>query len=154
MEVLVPFFNAIPQYLRETKYANFSDGEYTPWNLGHQTDKHTFEWLKERPESLNHFMGWMVSQRVGLPMFLDVFDFEKEFASGADENTPVFIDVGGSVGHQCIAVRRRFPNLVGRNILQEREEVIEQVQKSPLPGFEGIEALAYNFFTPQPIKGT
>ncbi|KAI1323729.1 S-adenosyl-L-methionine-dependent methyltransferase [Xylariaceae sp. FL0255] len=153
MGVLVPFFNAIPQYLRDSQYANFSNGAYTPWHLGHNTNMHTFDWMKERPQLLNHFLGWMACQRVGLPMFLDVYDFQKEFASGATKETPVFVDIGGNVGHQCIAVRQRLPNLVGRIILQDREEVIEQVQKNPLPGFEGIEAVAYDFFKPQPIKG-
>ncbi|CAJ2500564.1 Uu.00g034170.m01.CDS01 [Anthostomella pinea] len=41
----------------------------------------------------------------------------------------------------------------GRIILQEQPHVIGQVKTAPLPGFEGIEAQPYDFFTPQPIKG-
>ncbi|KAI1133130.1 S-adenosyl-L-methionine-dependent methyltransferase [Nemania abortiva] len=151
---LVPAFNAIPEFLRNTKYANVTDGANCPWYLGQQTDKPPFEWVKERPEMMGNFMSWMVSQRDGLPIFLDAINFEKEFTSqGVNENTPVFVDVGGSLGHQCIALRQRHPRLVGRVILQDREEVIQQAKTRPIPGFQGIETQAYDFFTPQPIKG-
>ncbi|KAI0910896.1 S-adenosyl-L-methionine-dependent methyltransferase [Ustulina deusta] len=149
---LVPAFNALPEFLRKTKYANVTDGANCPWYLGHQTDQQAFEWVKERPNMMGHFMSWMVSQRDGLPMFLDVLDFEKEFAvQGA--NDPVFVDIGGALGHQCIALRQKHPGLVGRVILQDREEVIQQVRTRPIPGFEGIETQPYDFFTPQPVKG-
>ncbi len=148
----MPAFNALPEFLRKTKYANVTDGANCPWYLGHQTDQQAFEWVKERPNMMGHFMSWMVSQRDGLPMFLDVLDFEKEFAvQGA--NNPVFVDIGGALGHQCIALRQKHPGLVGRVILQDREEVIQQVRTRPIPGFEGIETQPYDFFTPQPVKG-
>ncbi|KAI0389948.1 S-adenosyl-L-methionine-dependent methyltransferase [Xylariaceae sp. FL0594] len=152
---LVPAFNALPKFLREkTGYANFTDGANCPWYMGHNTDKQAFEWVKEAPNQMNLFMGWMVSQRDGLPMFLDVVDFEKEFAAqGVDESTPVFVDIGGAMGHQCIALRKRYPNLTGRVILQDLDQVIQQVKARPLPGFEGIETQSYSFFTPEPVKG-
>ncbi|KAI0550475.1 S-adenosyl-L-methionine-dependent methyltransferase [Xylaria curta] len=151
---LVPAFNALPEFLRNTKYANITDGANCPWYLGHQTNKQAFEWVKERPDMMGHFMSWMVGQRDGLPMFLDVIDFEKELAGQEiNENTPVFVDIGGAMGHQCIAFRQKHPGLVGRIILQDREEVIQQAITSPIPGFEGIETQPYDFFTPQPIKG-
>ncbi|KAK5633374.1 hypothetical protein RRF57_009088 [Xylaria bambusicola] len=149
---LVPAFNALPEFLRRTNYANVTDGANCPWYLGHQTDKQAFEWVKEHPDMMGHFMSWMVSQRDGLPMFLDVIDFEKEFA-GQDANEVVFVDIGGALGHQCIALRKKHPNLTGRIILQDMEEVIQQATTRPLPGFEGIETQSHDFFMPQPVKG-
>lgn len=61
--------------------------------------------------------------------------------------------VGGSMGHQCVAVRRKYPDLVGRVVLQDLPETIEKVKVSPLPGFEGTEIMAHDFFTPQPLRG-
>ncbi|KAI8946387.1 S-adenosyl-L-methionine-dependent methyltransferase [Xylaria longipes] len=155
LETLVPAFNALPEFLRNTQYANVTDGANCPWYLGHQTNKQAFEWVKERPKVMGRFMSWMVSQRDGLPMFLDVIDFEKEVAGqGANKNTPIFVDIGGALGHQCIALRQKHPSLVGRIILQDnREEVIQQARTRPIPGFEGIETQPHDFFTPQPIKG-
>ncbi|KAI0798392.1 S-adenosyl-L-methionine-dependent methyltransferase [Xylaria sp. FL0064] len=149
---LVPAFNALPEFLRKTNYANVTDGANCPWYLGHKTDKQAFEWAKERPDMMGHFMSWMVSQRDGLPIFLDVIDFEKEFAV-QEATDPAFVDIGGALGHQCIALRQKHPGLIGRIILQDREEVIQQVKTHPLPGFEGIETQSYDFFTPQPVKG-
>ncbi|KAI1737711.1 S-adenosyl-L-methionine-dependent methyltransferase [Xylaria scruposa] len=152
--VLVPVFNVIPEFLRNTKYANITDVANCPWYLGHQTDKHAFEWAKEHPDMMGLFLSWMVAQRDGLPIFLDVINFEKEFAGqGENESTPMFVDIGGALGHQCIALRQKHPDLVGRIILQDKEGVIQQAITSPIPGFEGIETQPYDFFTPQPIKG-
>lgn len=98
-------------------------------------------------------LSWMQGQRYGLPIFLDAFDFEKELAQGTEPSTPLFVDVGGAMGHQCIALKQRYPGMAGRIILQDTPSVIEQVKQSPLPDFEGNEATPYDFFTPQPIKG-
>ncbi|KAI1151929.1 S-adenosyl-L-methionine-dependent methyltransferase [Nemania diffusa] len=150
---VAPAVNAMPQFLRENKYANMTDAALLPWYQGQDTADPIFTWINERPEVLRHFMGWMAGQRDGLPSFLSVVDFDVEFARGAGESTPVFVDVGGSMGHQCVAVRRRYPDLAGRIVLQDLPETIEKVKANPLPGFEGTETQAHDFFTPQPLRG-
>ncbi|KAI1407192.1 putative sterigmatocystin 8-O-methyltransferase precursor [Hypoxylon sp. FL1857] len=152
-EMISPSFMAFPRFLRQNGYANPTDPSYCPWHLGHDTDLSPFPWLQSHPEHFGYFLPWMAAQRDGLPIFLDVIDFQREFAQGSTPSTPLFVDVGGAVGHQCIALKKRFPELPGRIILQEQAHVIHQVKENPLPGFEGIEAEAYDFFTPQPIKG-
>ncbi|KAI1822557.1 S-adenosyl-L-methionine-dependent methyltransferase [Xylaria intraflava] len=151
--MMVPALNALPRFLRENKGIALTDPAHIPWYLGHNTTAHPFKWLNERPEVLKNFMGWMTWQRDGLPDFLSVVDFAAEFAKGAEASTPVFVDVGGSMGHQCIALRRKYPDLVGRVVLQDLPESIEKAKANPLPGFEGVEALEYDFFTPQLLKG-
>jgi hypothetical protein len=73
------------------------------------------------------FMGWMQSQRDGLPMFLDVVDFQKEFSQGSSDSSVLFVDTGGAMGHQCIALKQKYPELPGRIILQDQQRVIDQV---------------------------
>jgi len=145
---------AFPKYLRENGYANPTDPNNSPWHVGHSTDMSPFAWLQKNPEHMGYFLPWMAGQREGLPIFLDVIDFREELAQGSTESTPLFVDVGGAMGHQCIALKQRCPTVPGRIILQELAHVIAQVKASPLPGFDGIEAQAYDFFTPQPIRGT
>ncbi|KAI1372862.1 putative sterigmatocystin 8-O-methyltransferase precursor [Hypoxylon crocopeplum] len=152
-EMISPSFMAFPRFLRETRWANPTNPSHCPWHVGHHTDMSPFPWLQSHPEHFGYFLPWMAAQREGLPIFLDAMDFEQEFAQGTTESTPLFVDVGGAVGHQCVAFKHRFPNLPGRIILQEQAHVISQVKENPLPGFEGIEAEPYDFFTPQPIKG-
>lgn len=124
-----------------------------PWYIGHQTKEIPFSWVHNHPPQGELMLSWMQGQRYGLPIFLDAFDFQKELAQGVDPSTPLFVDVGGAMGHQCIALKQRYPGMTGRIILQDTSSVIQQVKQSPLPGFEGIEAIPYDFFTPQLIKG-
>ncbi|KAI1756266.1 S-adenosyl-L-methionine-dependent methyltransferase [Xylaria castorea] len=150
---VAPAINTMPQFLRENKYANMTSPALIPWYQSHDTTEPIFNWINERPEVLKSFMGWMAGQRDGLPTFLSVVDFDAEFTKGAEASTPVLVDVGGSMGHQCIAVRRKYPELVGRVVLQDLPETVEKVKANPLPGFQGIEVMAHDFFTPQPLPG-
>ncbi|KAI0013792.1 putative sterigmatocystin 8-O-methyltransferase precursor [Xylariaceae sp. FL0662B] len=152
-ESVSPAYMALPRFLRETGYVNPTDPSYLPWNIGHQSNVPIFHWFQSHPDNSKWFLSWMTAQRAGLPIFLDAIDFEQELGQGTTESTALFVDVGGAKGHQCIALRDRFPNLRGRVILQEQAHVIAQVRENPLPGFDNIETEVYDFFTPQPIKG-
>lgn len=99
----------------------------------------------------------MAVQREGLPSFLDAVDFEKEFGKGTtDDSTPLIVDMGGGLGHQCVLFRQKYPNLPGRVILQDQPHVIEQIRSTPLPGFEesAVDAQIHDLMMPQPIKGS
>jgi hypothetical protein len=81
-------------------------------------------------------------------MWFDVLPFDDIVASGSNEDTVIFVDVGSALGHQSIALRERYPNLPGRVIIQDMPQVINMVQPR-----HGIEPQVYDFFTPQPVKG-
>ncbi|KAF2771024.1 putative O-methyltransferase [Teratosphaeria nubilosa] len=61
----------------------------------------------------------------------------------------LMVDVGGGVGGQVGAFRKQYPDLPGRCVLQDLPETIKN-NTSPL---ENVELMAYDFFTPQPLKG-
>lgn len=61
------------------------------------------------------------------------------------------VDVGGGVGHDLIAFKEKHPELQGKLIVQDIATVIDGIAPGSLP--EGIEAMKYDFFTPQPVKG-
>lgn len=94
-------------------------------------------------------MQWVHLSRAGLPTWLDTFPFEEVVAQKSDKNTVLFVDVGSALGHQSILLRERFPNLPGRVIIQDTPQVIGMMKPS-----HEIELQIYNFFTPQPVKGT
>ncbi|GAP85020.2 putative sterigmatocystin 8-o-methyltransferase protein [Rosellinia necatrix] len=161
---IAPAINALPSFLREEKdketgspssAADLTDAARLPWHRGQGTSEPAFAWIGARPAVLGHFMGWMAGQRDGLPTFLDAagLDFAAEFAAGAADDTPVFVDVGGSRGHQCAALRRRHPALPGRVVLQDLPASVARAREDPLPGLERVELLAHDFFTPQPLRG-
>ncbi|KAL8652657.1 MAG: hypothetical protein Q9210_002551 [Variospora velana] len=152
-DVLSQSFLALPQFLRESGYANPTDPRFTAFNLGMRTDQDFFGWLQSHPKELAIFSSWMSAQRETHPNFLDVIDFERDLAAGAEDSSVLFVDVGGSRGQQSIALRQRYPSLPGRIIVQDLAGVVAEATEHPLPGFERIEAEAHDMFTPQPIKG-
>lgn len=90
---------------------------------------------------------------MGLPRdrdWLDVAPIEEAARSAlqADPGRVIFVDVGGNAGHQCARLVERIPDLRGHVVLQDLEETIRKA-----PPVEGVRAEAYNFFTPQPVKG-
>ncbi|KAK0665928.1 S-adenosyl-L-methionine-dependent methyltransferase [Cercophora samala] len=152
-DLVAQSFGAFPKFLKETGYANPTDPKHTPFNLGTGTEQTLFEWIRDHPDTLHHFNTWMSVQRDPRSTFLDVLRFDEDLAAGADEKTILFVDIGGSRGHQCIAFREKYPDLKGRVILQDLPHVIDEVKANPLPGFEQVETDTHDMFTPQTIKG-
>ena len=97
----------------------------------------------------SYFNTWMSKQRDGMPTWLSVYPIEEQL-KGWNPHHPAFVDVGGGIGHQCVALRAEYPNLPGRVILQDSASVLAQARTRPL---EGIELVAQDFFQPQTIKG-
>lgn len=93
----------------------------------------------------------MATLRDGMPNWFDVVDFRQEVLQGHDTDsaTPLFVDVGGAMGQQSIFFKNAYPGLKGRVIVQDQAQVVSQIEATPLPGFEGIEAMAHDFFKPQ-----
>ncbi|EEQ31631.1 putative demethylsterigmatocystin 6-O-methyltransferase [Microsporum canis] len=138
-----PVFQALPEFLRGTKYAKTADGKYA-WHKGFNTELDFFPWVKQHPEHLQAFQSLMSVPREG--DWLSVAPFT-ELTSGGPEQV-IFVDVGGSIGHQSVRLRARFPDLPGRIIVQDLEETIKAAPPAP-----GVEFMVHNFFNPQPIKG-
>ena len=93
----------------------------------------------------------MTVHRDGRPNFTDFFPADRQLADGfhqSDEDAVMFVDVGGGKGHETLELRRKFPNLPGRMIVQDRPEVIREITDK-----EGMEVMEHNFFNLQPVKG-
>ncbi|GES61669.1 putative sterigmatocystin 8-o-methyltransferase protein [Aspergillus terreus] len=143
---------AFPHFLRRTNYRNPSNPNETAFHLGMQTDQDLFKWLESHPDYSVNFSMWMSTRRETKPIFLDVLDFPRE-TGPSDESNVLFVDICGSRGHQSIALRQRYPDLPGRVIVQDIPHVVAEVTANPLPGFENIEIMEHDMFTPQPLKG-
>ena len=144
----MPGWQALPGFLAQTKYRNPSDNAHCAFQIGHNTDLLPFIWVLNHPDRFAAFNLWMSAGREGKQIFLDVYPFEKDLCHDLTPETPLFVDVGGGIGQQCVALKQRFPNAPGRVILQEMPQTLEQAIKA-----EGVELMAYDFWTPQPIKG-
>lgn len=143
-------FAALPEYLKSHDYKSPTSDLDSPWQVGYKTTDRPFDWLSHHPDHLRLFMQWMPFERHGLPEFLDVFPFEKTIGQNTTDETVLFVDIGGATGSQSRLVRDRFPDVKGKVIMQDQQHVVDAWPTDQRPD---IEAQAYNFFTPQPIKG-
>ena len=80
--------------------------------------------------------------------WLEVYPAEERLIKGAksDGDRALFVDVGGGIGVQAAAFRRKFSDAPGKVILQDFERNVRNAE-------EGVEPMGHDFFTPQPIKG-
>lgn len=109
------------------------------------TELDFFPWAKQHPEKLKWFQNLMSVPRDG--EWLDVVPFT-EIAASVGPERALFVDVGGSVGHQSARLRAKHPDIPGRIVVQDLEETIKAA-----PPTKGVEFMVHDFFKPQPIQG-
>lgn len=99
------------------------------------------------PHLFRNFSLWMEFQRQGQPSWLETFPIER-LTQNPDSPMPLLVDVGGGVGHQCVELKRKLPLLSRRIVVEDLAPVIALATR-----FDGVEYLAHDFWTPQPILG-
>ena len=141
---------ALPSFLARTRYRNPTDPKDCAFQQGLHTQDSLFEWFPNHPDLLNTFSSWMVGQRDGWANWLEFFPFEervaKDFRGG--DKAVMLVDVGGGRGHEILAIKKKYPNLPGRFLLQDSRDMV--MEALPVPG---MQAVVHNFFDDQPIKG-
>ncbi|KAK6950700.1 hypothetical protein Daesc_007225 [Daldinia eschscholtzii] len=150
----------LPAFLRLHAYKPPDTKSDTAFALGNRVSPEEatfFDWLKSRPENARHFNVFMGSHRTGTRTWLDRQDVIDEITSalkkvtagkpGGEEKGVSFVDIGGGIGHQCKAFKKRVPGLKGTIILEDLEEVVEHAELEP-----GIEKIGVNFLEGQPVK--
>ena len=151
IDVLVPSWANLPATLAKSQYQNPIDNLHTGLQAGLKIEYHGFEFLAKNPKIFNDFNIFMSAQREGRAYWLDFYPFEQKLPAEArdSDHNVLFVDVGGALGSEILELRKRFPALKGRMILQELPQTIEHVSPNP-----GMEATVHDFFTPQPVTGT
>ncbi|KAI5463901.1 S-adenosyl-L-methionine-dependent methyltransferase [Mariannaea sp. PMI_226] len=149
-DVVVPCVVAMPEFLKDHGFADVSSAADCAFNRAHRTEQSFFEWLPTQVEQFAHFNRFMRVQREGMATWLDVYPFlEAATAVATGQQRVLFVDVGGGVGHQAVALRRALPaDVEGRIVVQDQAPLIAQA----LP-CKGVEQTAHDFFTPQPVVG-
>lgn len=145
MQVTAKLFD----YLELNDYKNPDDAYNAPFQLAYNTKSHYFEWLSQNSEKQEVFNSVMTQaqQHRGTDWF-EIYPVEEKLRVSSDQ--VLLVDIGGGVGHDITAFKKRFPNLPGQLIVQDLPQVVDTV-KEPLP--EGITAIGYNMFEKQPIIG-
>ena len=151
IDLLVPSWANLPATLAKSHYQNPIDNLHTGLQAGLNIDYHGFEFLAKNHKIFNDFNIFMSAQREGRAYWLDFYPFEQKLPAEVrdSDHDVLFVDVGGALGSEILELRKRFPALKGRMILQELPQTIEHVSPDP-----GMEATVHDFFTPQPVTGT
>lgn len=120
---------------------------HTPLQKAWKTDLPAFLWVQTKPENFAHFNQFMAVQRMDMPTWLDVYPWQAK-TDGLKPEQPFFIDLGGGIGHQSIALREKLPQLPNEIILQDIPATLEHAMKHP-----SVVAVVQDFFQPQAITG-
>ncbi|KAB5542733.1 o-methyltransferas-like protein [Coniochaeta sp. 2T2.1] len=149
-EGLGPQYMELPAFLKRTNYANPTDVMHTVVQDAYKLDEgdNAFDWLQKDPTTLAIFQNFMSIRRQGAQeTWLSVYPVEEETKSWNPDKA-VYVNIGGNVGMQNAEFKQKYPSVPGRVILQDRPENVAKAFQTP-----GVENIAYDFFTPQPIKG-
>lgn len=108
--------------------------------------------MKENPQQRESFDNYMGFNRSDVLAWCEIFPITDQFSASlrSDPRDVLLVDVGGSYGHNLLRFKDRYPSLPGRLILQDLPETINSLSGE----LSGVEAMSYNFFDPQPVKGT
>ena len=152
-----PSFLALPEFLRETNYRNPSDPKHLPLNKALNTDQDLMTYLQENPDKAHWTFQYMAAHKSDLPTWMDgsipsIIDDLKLSPSDLDKGRTMFVDIGGGAGHQCANLRRAFPELKGKMVVQDVPVMIDMVDKEQAASID-LEHMVHDFWTPQPVKG-
>ena len=125
-----------------------SPGDSTQTPFYFKQNMGVFEWLKVNPSQRQNFDQYMAGRSKVAVRWFDIFLMPEQVSQS--QSSVLLVDVGGGLGDNVSAFRKNHASLKGRLVLQDLPETIDSISKESL---EGIEAMAYNFFTPQPIQG-
>ncbi|KAL1799816.1 hypothetical protein ACET3X_000158 [Alternaria dauci] len=142
----LPVMHALSGYLKEHKYQDITNPKDLPFHVAMKTDLTPFEWMKqdgEQMKALGHIMvldsanSWVSSY----PAQQVVGGFEP-----ADESA-LLVDIGGGFGQHSVAFKKKFPEILGRIVVQDVPSTLAHAPKA-----DGIEFQTHDFFTQQPIR--
>jgi hypothetical protein len=144
----------LPYYFKDRNYQNPTDKDDSAFMYSYNTKLHYFQWLEQPGMEERHkaFGRHMSFKDMGKKWFdPSNVNVQEIFENPTDPNAALMVDVGGSIGHDLIGFHQQYPDIPGRLILQDLPAQIEKIDKSTFPS--AIEAMGYDFFTPQPIQG-
>jgi hypothetical protein len=151
-DFLLPAWTLVPQFLKDHKYANPTSGTDTPFAkaYGFPNGATLWEILATTPHM--GVMGqYMQSFNDGHKNFVDIYPAMERLAPGAstDPEAVMMVDIGGGQGHQAIAMKKKFPGLPGRYIVQDLAYGLPLEENRT----DEVEFMVHDFLTEQPIKG-
>lgn len=106
--------------------------------------------LMEKPDWARGFGVLMSTWGEGHALLQHLYPVKEKLVGGYDAgiSSVLFVDVGGGYGQKSIVLKQAIPDLSGKIIVQDQPMFIDEA-----PTVDGIEFMAHDFFTEQPVKG-
>ncbi|KAL5364121.1 S-adenosyl-L-methionine-dependent methyltransferase [Aspergillus floccosus] len=149
----MPIVLSNPTFFRENGYREprTEDGLNTPLaSYFGKPNYGFFDYLRDHPTVQDTFMSSMQAQVRSTRLASSVYPYAERLATTRPDDSPVaIVDVGGSRGELLQELRRDYPSIQGRMIVQDRPQAVSAVTEPP----EGIELTAHDMFAEQPVKG-
>ena len=136
----------LPSYLASLSFANPVDPKNTLFNYAAKTPLSFYEWLQDHPADLAPFTAAMAATSA-LDHNGTITTISALFPPATTAEV-LLVDVGAGRGLILDDLRAQRPDLRGRMIAQDLGHEIAGRKPNP-----AIEAMVYDFFTPQPTKG-
>ncbi|KAJ5722500.1 S-adenosyl-L-methionine-dependent methyltransferase [Penicillium malachiteum] len=141
----------MPEFLRETKYQNPEDHSAGPIQYTYNIKMTTFEWLASDKVRHERFHNYVQGVRESRPFWVDWFPVQERILDGYSgaPTDPLIVDVAGGSGRDMLVLKRKFPDLTGRVILEDLPAVINDIHFHDM----GLEKIEHDVFNPQPVEG-
>ncbi|KAL4794686.1 S-adenosyl-L-methionine-dependent methyltransferase [Aspergillus venezuelensis] len=150
-DLSLPTFFKAPSFLQSTNYANPTDAEAGIFQAAKANfPGDLYAYLAENPREGASFNSIMSGVAATLPSWFDMLPVHERILEGADTDptSPLFVDIGGNVGHDTERFRQVYPDLASRLYLEDRENVVSRATCAA-----PVNKVAHDFFKPQPIAG-
>ncbi|KAL8946004.1 MAG: hypothetical protein Q9222_007539 [Ikaeria aurantiellina] len=144
-----PSFMNLPKYLHRNGYRVPQDVKTGPfadvWGMN------TWKLYKAEPNRGEIFNSFMTKRKEGTTMWTESYPAKDRLCNTIKSPDGVLIvDIGGGGGHVLQEFVKDPGHRIGRLILQDLPAALGDVDTLKT---QGIEAMAYDFFTPQPVLG-
>lgn len=149
--ILGPAAGSLGEFLETHSLEIPTDHHDTPLQFALKTPHDFWGYLKEDPARSQLFNDSMRSSAIVGAATVPPFPFGTGLKCDSEDEV-LIIDVGGGKGQALESIRKTYPELKGRMVVQDLPEVIADTETSAhLPS--SIETMAADFFKPQPIRG-
>lgn len=139
----------LPDYFAEKGYQCPSDAFDGPFQYSMGTKLHAFDWIEANPKHQHAFNVTMTMrmQRSGGTKWFETFPVERVLEQIVPSDT-FMVDIGGGWGQNSIDLKEKHSTIPGKFIVQDIPAVVDSVKGLP----SGVEAMAHDFFKPQPVR--
>lgn len=143
--------SSLPGYFLTHQPDDIFDLRKSPYAYSKGKESLTYyEVLEQDPGFRNIWNGVLAAMEKGMPIS-GMFPFESlREQVGKEPERAFVVDIAGGRGQALLKLQEEIPGVFGgKLILQDLPIVIDSLKEEDIPG---IEKMAYDIFTPQPVK--